>query len=243
MAQRQAVRLAAALRARGRRCRPRSARRARSGRPRSPCPSRRRSMVTAPLWPSRMRLDAAAHARSAAERRDRRVGAAGPVEHGRDLLLVARIGDDVGRVRVVAREAAREVGIGLAVGVRGAVVVIGWCRRRARRARSTRGASQRDLVEARRAARSLEASRRTALRARDSTKASSSAVRPSPSRPQPKCLSRACGHCCSPGALPDATIANARPEKSHGARSNTSARRRSTSPTRRAARRTARRCS
>ena len=84
----------------------------------------RRSTVTAPLCAVALRLDAAAHARAAAERRHGRVRAARPVEHGGDFALVARIGDDIGRARVVAREAAREFGVRLAVGVRGAVVVL-----------------------------------------------------------------------------------------------------------------------
>ena len=47
---------------------------------------------------------------------------AGPVEHGRDVRFVARIGDDVGRIVVVAEQAAHGVGKRLAVGVRGALV-------------------------------------------------------------------------------------------------------------------------
>ena len=81
---------ATAPRAPGRRCRPRSARRARSCRPPCTLPSRRRSMRHRALVPVALRLDAAAHARSAAERRHRRLGAAGPVEHRGDVLLVAR---------------------------------------------------------------------------------------------------------------------------------------------------------
>ena len=94
------------------------------------------------------RLDAAAHARAAAERRDRRVRVAGPVEHRRDVVLVARIGDDVGRARVIAREAAREFGIGLAVGMRGAVVVVGG-RERERGGRGDARCGELDVFKAR----------------------------------------------------------------------------------------------
>src|SRR5262250_2730351 len=55
-----------------------------------------------------LRLDAAAHARPAAERRHRRVGAAGPVEQSPYVGLVAWIGDDVRRVRIIACKAAGE---------------------------------------------------------------------------------------------------------------------------------------
>ena len=81
------------------------------------------------------RLDTAAHARSAAERRDGRVGAAGPVEHGSNFALVARIRHHVGRVRVIARKTAREIGIRFAEGVRGAVVVVTGAESGAKRAR------------------------------------------------------------------------------------------------------------
>jgi hypothetical protein len=57
------------------------------------------------------RLDAAAHARSAAERRHGRVGAASPVKQSIYVRLVVRIGDDVGRGRIIACKAAGELGV------------------------------------------------------------------------------------------------------------------------------------
>ena len=74
-------------------------------------------------------LDAADDARSAAERRHARLRAAGPVEHGRDLLLIARIGDHVRRVAVVADKPAYIIGERFAVGVRRAVIVRGRAER------------------------------------------------------------------------------------------------------------------
>src|SRR5215471_14052330 len=56
-----------------------------------------------------LRLDAAAHARPAAERRYGRVGAAGPVEQSLYVRLVARICDDVRRARIIACKAAGEL--------------------------------------------------------------------------------------------------------------------------------------
>src|SRR6516165_5165750 len=58
-----------------------------------------------------LRLDAAAHARSAAERRHGRVGAASPVKQSIYVRLVARIGDDVGRGRIIACKPAGELGV------------------------------------------------------------------------------------------------------------------------------------
>src|SRR5215468_1901684 len=56
-----------------------------------------------------LRLDATAHARPAAERRHGRVGAAGPVEQSLYVRLVARIGDDVWRARIIACKAPGEL--------------------------------------------------------------------------------------------------------------------------------------
>ena len=98
----------------------------------------------------RLRLDPARNRRAAAERRHRRGRAARPVEHGRDLGLAARIGDYVGRVRIVAVKPAHVVRIGLAVGVRRAVV---GCRRAdggERRGRGEARGCKLDFLEARR---------------------------------------------------------------------------------------------
>ena len=76
-----------------------------------------------------------------------RLRAARPVEHRRDVGLVARIGDDIGRVGVIAGEAAHVVGIGLAVGVRGAVVALARAERPRGGGGAMRGARKRDLVE------------------------------------------------------------------------------------------------
>src|SRR2546425_4374346 len=56
-----------------------------------------------------LRLNTAAHARPAAERRHGRVGAAGPVEQSLYVRLVARIGDDVWRACIIACKAAGEL--------------------------------------------------------------------------------------------------------------------------------------
>ncbi len=101
------------------------------------------------------RLDAAADARTAAERRHRGIGRAGPIEHGGDVGFVARIGDDVGRAGIVEGKAARELGVRLAVGVGGAVVVRVAAERK-RRGRHDPGSGQRDLFKLRRLGGGLE---------------------------------------------------------------------------------------
>src|SRR5947209_8533894 len=78
------------------------------------------------------RLDAAAYARAAAEWRDRRLGATGPIEHRGELRLVARIGDDVRRIGVIAGKAAHVVRIRFSVGMRRAIVDVGRAERRER---------------------------------------------------------------------------------------------------------------
>ena len=71
------------------------------------------------------RLDTAADAGAAAERRQRGADTAGPVHHGGNLCFAAGVGDDVGRAIVVAEHGAHVIGIGLAVGMCGAVVAVG----------------------------------------------------------------------------------------------------------------------
>ena len=72
------------------------------------------------LW-----LNAADDARSAAKGCNAHLRAARPVEYCRDLVLGARVGNDVRRAGVVAGEPADVIGKRLAVGVRSAVVVRG----------------------------------------------------------------------------------------------------------------------
>ncbi len=71
------------------------------------------------------RLDAAADARAASKRRQRSADSACPVHHGRNLRLVARIGHNVGCTIVIAKHGSDVIRIGLAVGVRGAIVAFG----------------------------------------------------------------------------------------------------------------------
>ena len=69
---------------------------------------------------ARDRVDAADHARAAADRHDRDVVLAAPVEHRAQLVLRGREGDAVGRVRELAAQPAHDVEVGAALGVRGA---------------------------------------------------------------------------------------------------------------------------
>ena len=62
-----------------------------------------------------------------------------PLEHRLDLALVAGTGDDVGREAEVAAEAPDDVGVGLAPGVRRALVRVGRADVGQRRGASTRG--------------------------------------------------------------------------------------------------------
>ena len=62
-------------------------------------------------------LDAADDRGAAAERNDRDLRAARPIEHGRDVGFALRQGDEVGRAHEVAREGAHRFRIGLAVSV------------------------------------------------------------------------------------------------------------------------------
>src|SRR5271165_3290830 len=66
-----------------------------------------RRLMARPLAPW---LDPADDARSAAERRHARLRATRPIEHRRDLILRARIGDDVRRAGVVAGKSADVIG-------------------------------------------------------------------------------------------------------------------------------------
>ena len=63
------------------------------------------------------RLDPADDRGAAAERNDRDLRAARPIEHGRDVGFALRQGDEIGRVGEVASEGAHRFRIGLAVGV------------------------------------------------------------------------------------------------------------------------------
>jgi hypothetical protein len=71
-----------------------------------------------------VRLDAAGHARAAAEGDGGCAGAAAPFEDGRHVALVTRERDEVGRVRVVATKRTLEVTKRSPVRVRGPVVRI-----------------------------------------------------------------------------------------------------------------------
>ena len=71
------------------------------------------------------RLDAADDARPAAVRDDHGAGVRGPGQHALDVGLVARVGDDVGRMVEAAAEGADEVDVALAVGVARAIVGVG----------------------------------------------------------------------------------------------------------------------
>ena len=97
-----------------------------------------------------LRFDTAAHARAAAERRHGCVLASRPIQHRDQFRFVTRIGDDVGCGCVVACQAAAELGIGLAVGVRDAVVMVAGAERKRGGRRDARRC-ERDLFNGRRA--------------------------------------------------------------------------------------------
>ena len=169
MAQREPVRLAAAPRAPGRRCRPRSARRARSCRPPSPCPCSRRSIVTAPLWRARAAarrrrttLDPPPNGvtRRVARRRPSRARPRRPLRCADRRRRPARWRSRAqGRARARDRTCRRCARRGRSAR---------WCRTAAKRARVTRGAVERDVVEPRRAcALALSAVPNRASRARE----------------------------------------------------------------------------
>ena len=85
------------------------------------------------------RLDAADDARAAAVRDDRRVRAAGPLEHGLDLAPVAWARDEVGHVGVPAAQAADGVEVRLPARVAGAdALVVGADPAQVRRAPQAR---------------------------------------------------------------------------------------------------------
>jgi hypothetical protein len=70
-------------------------------------------------------FDAAADTRAASKRRHRSADGTRPLHHGRNLRLVARIGHNVGCTVVIAEHRPDVIRIGLAVGMRGAIVVFG----------------------------------------------------------------------------------------------------------------------
>ena len=109
-----------------------------------------------PLWPFRL-------GSSVAEGRHGGIGRSGPIEHGGNVVLIPRIGDDVGRAGIVEGNAARELGVRLAVGV-GDAVVVGVGAERQRRGRQGPGSGQRDVLEPRRLGARLERGSEARLR-------------------------------------------------------------------------------
>ena len=95
------------------------------------------------------RLDAAADARAASKRRQRSADGACPVHHGRNLRLVARIGHNVGRTIVIAKHGSDVIRVGLAVGVRGAIVAFGRAKGGERGRRCHARFPQGEIVKAR----------------------------------------------------------------------------------------------
>ena len=93
------------------------------------------------------RLDASDDAGSAAERDRGGAGFGTPREHALELALVVREGDHVRRVVEPAAKGAHDVAVGLAVGVRGAVVYAGRADPGERRRRLETGCRQLDVLE------------------------------------------------------------------------------------------------
>src|SRR5262245_23764599 len=110
------------------------------------------------------RLDATGDARSAAERGHGRVGRSRPVKNSSDVAFAPGVSDDVGRARIVARKAAHQLGIRLAVGVRRAVIVVASAKRERAR-RGDAGDGERDLVKRRRTRAFLERCPKSRFRA------------------------------------------------------------------------------
>ena len=98
------------------------------------------------------RLDAADDAAAGAERDQRGLRAARPIGDRGDLCLVARIGDDIGRVVVLTGEPARIIRKRLAVGMGDPVVRFARAVRRQGRRRRDPRRPQLDLGQRRRAA-------------------------------------------------------------------------------------------
>ena len=94
------------------------------------------------------RLDAADDAAAGAERDQRRLRAARPIDDRGHLGLVARVGDDIGRVVVLTDEPARIVRKRLAVGVGDPVVRFARAMRRQGRRRRDPRRPQLDLGQA-----------------------------------------------------------------------------------------------
>src|SRR6266436_6555834 len=95
------------------------------------------------------RLDTAADARAAPERRQRGADPAGPVHHSRYLGFVIRIGDHVGRAVVVAEHGAHVVRIGFTVGVGCAVVAFAGAAGGKRGRRHNARGAQGEILKAR----------------------------------------------------------------------------------------------
>ena len=129
-------------------------------------------------------LDASDDAAATAEGRHRSPHGAGPVEHGYDVDVVARVGDDIGSIRIIADEAPGIIDERLAVAMSGAVIDLASAERRERARWSETRRSQLDIGELGRNAlvETVDAKR---WRWRSRTNVSSSEVSPSPSRPQP----------------------------------------------------------
>ena len=88
------------------------------------------------------RLDATHDARPASERDRRRAALLAPVEHGLELSLVPRVSDHVGKMVEAAAEGPHDVAVGLAVGVRGALVRVAAADPRKAAGGSIRGAGR-----------------------------------------------------------------------------------------------------
>ena len=100
------------------------------------------------MVPAAGRLDAADHARAAAERDHRRARRQRPFEHGLDLGLVARMGDHVRRMVEPPPERPHDVRVGAAVGVQRPLVVVDGADLLERAGGRRRGAGSDDLRRA-----------------------------------------------------------------------------------------------
>ena len=129
------------------------------------------------------RLDPADDRGAAAERNDRDLRAARPIEHGRDVGFALRQGDEIGRVGEVARERAHGFRVGLAVGVQKPLVVVVGEHAGERGGRRDARRAERDLGGLRRGAKARLDAELVGDEAEETLALGMS--RPSPSLPQP----------------------------------------------------------
>ena len=165
-----------------------------------------RSIEIAPFWPGPTSGVTPPTTRGSAPVGDRGdVLGRAPLEQALDVRLVARVRDEVRRALEAAAEAAHDVQIGLAEGVRGARVIVG----RADVARARPGSRRAAPRAARRSSATGCSGSPSAMPSRSASAGTAaracSALGCWSSRPHPQCLRRALftrASLCSPGRAP-----------------------------------------